>query len=71
MAREFKLSLLFSARDEASKSITRALRETVKETQKAEQAQEKLNRRQKDHGAGCHQSGARQDGGHEAPVQGI
>ncbi len=47
MAREFKLSLLFSARDEASKSITRALRETVKETQKAEQAQEKLNRRQK------------------------
>ncbi|MBA5838369.1 hypothetical protein F9879_15295, partial [Morganella morganii] len=34
-------------RDEASKSITRSLRETVKETQKAEQAQEKLNRRQK------------------------
>lgn len=47
MAREFKLSLLLSARDEASKSITRSLRETVKETQKAEQAQEKLNRRQK------------------------
>ncbi|HHV7359467.1 TPA: phage tail tape measure protein [Morganella morganii] len=47
MAREFKLSLLLSARDEASKSITRSLRETVKETQKAEQAQEKLHRRQK------------------------
>ncbi|HAE76478.1 MAG TPA: hypothetical protein DCG73_01405 [Morganella sp. (in: Bacteria)] len=47
MAREFKLSLLLSARDEASKSITRSLRETVKETQKAEQAQKKLNRRQK------------------------
>ncbi|EKL3979443.1 phage tail tape measure protein [Morganella morganii] len=47
MAREFKLSLLLSARDEASKSVTRSLRETVKETQKAEQAQEKLSRRQK------------------------
>lgn len=47
MAREFKLSLLLSARDEASKSITRSLRETIRETQKAEQAQEKLNRRQK------------------------
>ncbi|MGJ7163698.1 phage tail tape measure protein [Morganella morganii] len=47
MAREFKLSLLLSARDEASKPITRSLREAVKETQKAEQAQEKLNRRQK------------------------
>ncbi len=47
MAREFKLSMVLFARDEASKAITRSLRESIKETQKAEQAQEKLNRRQK------------------------
>ncbi|HEQ1859995.1 TPA: phage tail tape measure protein [Providencia alcalifaciens] len=47
MAKEFKLSMVISARDDASKAITKAMRDSTKESQNAEKAQEKLGKRQR------------------------
>lgn len=47
MAKEFKLSMVISARDDASKAITKAMRGSTKESQNAEKAQEKLGKRQR------------------------
>ncbi|MEY0017754.1 phage tail tape measure protein [Providencia rettgeri] len=47
MAKEFKLSMVISARDDASKAITKAMRDSTKESQNAEKAQEKLSKRQR------------------------
>ncbi|HHR6139945.1 TPA: phage tail tape measure protein [Providencia alcalifaciens] len=47
MAKEFKLSMIISARDDASKLITKAMRESTKVSQDAEKAQEKLGKRQR------------------------
>ncbi|EPF8142544.1 phage tail tape measure protein, partial [Providencia rettgeri] len=47
MAKEFKLSMVLSARDAASKVITKLMRDSTKESQNAEKAQEKLGKRQR------------------------
>lgn len=47
MAKEFKLSMVISARDDASKAITKAMRDSTKESQNAEKAQEKLGKHQR------------------------
>lgn len=47
MAKEFKLSMVISARDDASKAITKVMRDSTKESQNAEKAQEKLGKRQR------------------------
>lgn len=47
MAKEFKLSMVISARDDASKAITKAMRDSTKASQNAEKAQEKLGKRQR------------------------
>lgn len=47
MAKEFKLSMVLSARDDASKAITKVMRDSTKESQNAEKAQEKLGKRQR------------------------
>ncbi|MEY0304597.1 phage tail tape measure protein [Providencia manganoxydans] len=47
MAKEFKLSMVLSARDAASKVITKLMRDSTKESQNAEKVQEKLGKRQR------------------------
>lgn len=47
MAKEFKLSMVLSARDDASKAITKVMRDSTKESQNAEKSQEKLAKRQR------------------------